>query len=280
MDLLQLYPFTSVLFISACPPLLPLCCFIALLFLCAVSLRCLIREATLQPYLLPLVRTSPRTSLKEGKLYHRLKGPLRGPYAALSRPRVVVELLDWALTGLGRRRRYLVKYLQKSRRDGPGPPRRPARLPASFARSPPHRPGGSESRLRGLHHIWFLLSYPARQCGVSTYPGGLPTAAATSPGASTTHVVLHRLPADLQRPMAHVLCCYRTTTMGGHVEAGGFYACPGSWRELLGTKVREGGGILEYFIMQSGALAIALHAYAHAWYANSGPGDGPHALQK
>jgi hypothetical protein len=44
-------------------------------FLCAGPLRGLIREATLQPYLLPLVRTSPRTSLKEGKLHHRLKGP-------------------------------------------------------------------------------------------------------------------------------------------------------------------------------------------------------------
>jgi hypothetical protein len=48
-------------------------------FLCAVSALLKIREATLQPYLLPLVRTSPRTSLKESKLYHRLKGPLQGP---------------------------------------------------------------------------------------------------------------------------------------------------------------------------------------------------------
>jgi hypothetical protein len=57
---------------------LPLCCFIALLnqrgYLAAIT-----------PTLVP---TSPKTSLKEGKLYHRLKGPLRGLSAYACKGRI------------------------------------------------------------------------------------------------------------------------------------------------------------------------------------------------
>jgi hypothetical protein len=58
------------------------------------------REATLQPYLLALVRTSSRTSLKEGKLYHRLKGPLRGP--SMQKDGRRTHMILCSVTGKGR----------------------------------------------------------------------------------------------------------------------------------------------------------------------------------